>query len=98
MITQNNKSEFIEKYLMGGCSLWELADIEDKIRTDHAFAEEVAFQRDLLIGIREARRLDLKEKFKGAEKKPKILRLLQVDTSKLFSYAVFSFKTIAIMR
>ena len=69
---------------MGKLSLWELAEVEEKIKTDPSFAEEVAFERDLLIGIRESRRLELKETLKQLEAEPKISILRQVvDTLRI---------------
>jgi len=90
MITKENKSEIIERYLMGRLSLWELAEIEEEIRTDSSFAQDVAFERDILIGIRESRRLELKEKLKQLDAKPNIFRLpaLSIDRSTLIRYAI----------
>lgn len=99
MITEENKEVFIERYLMGKLSLWELAEVENKIKTDASFAEEVAFERDLLIGIRESRRLELKEKLKTLEAAPRIFRMpiLSIDKPKLIRYAIAVCVTIAVM-
>lgn len=87
MITEENREDFIERYLMGKLSLWELAEIEEQIRADPSFAEEVALQRDLLIGIRESRRLELKEKLRQVSAEPKIFRL-QFDRGTVIRYAI----------
>src|SRR5260221_9931047 len=87
MFTQENTAEFIERYLMGKLTLWELAEMEDKIRTDPVFAEEVAFQRDLLIGIRESRRLELKGKLRQVKITPELFRI-NIDRKTLIRYAI----------
>ena len=84
---QENQTEFIERYLMGKLSLWELAEIEEQIKTDSAFAEDVSFQRDLLIGIRESRRMEIKEKLSKIKARPKILRL-RIDKATVIRYSI----------
>jgi len=95
MITEQNREDFIERYLMGKLSLWELAEIEEQIRIDSSFAEEVAFERDLLIGIRESRRLELKEKLRQVGSEPKIFRLL-FDRGTVIRYAIAACITILV--
>lgn len=86
---ENNEemNEFIDRYLMGKLSLWELAEIENKIKTDSSFAEEVGLQRDLLIGIQESRRVELKEKLNRIEGSARIFRL-RIDKPALIRYAI----------
>jgi len=95
MITEENREDFIERYLMGKLSLWELAEIEEQIRIHPSFAEEVALQRDLLIGIRESRRLELKEKLRQVSAEPKIFRL-QFDRGTVIRYAIAACITILV--
>ena len=70
-----DNKELIERYLMGKLSFHELSEIEKKIKADPIFYEELNFQRDILIGINESRRLQLKEKLRNIKSEPKIVRL-----------------------
>lgn len=87
MLTEENKEDFIERYLFGKLSLWELAEIEDRIKTDHSFAQEVRFERDVLIGIRESKRLELKEKLTQMSANSSIFSL-RFEKATLIRYAI----------
>jgi hypothetical protein len=87
MITEENKNEFIEHYLMGQLSLWELEEIETKIRTDLAFANDVSFQRDLMIGINENKRIELKKSLRSY-KPAGILIKMHVDKTAIARISV----------
>lgn len=90
MINDENKDDLIERYLMGKLSLWELAEIEGKIKSDYTFAEEVSFERDLLVGIRESRRLELYDMLAQMKRKPWIFRIprLTFDKPTLLRYGI----------
>jgi|GEM_PF-5475945 hypothetical protein len=87
MITDENKNEFIEHYLMGRLSLLELAEVEAKIKTNAVFAEEVSFQRDIMVGIIENRRNELKDNLVMLEPAG-ILMKLHFDKSSVKRYSV----------
>lgn len=81
------KNDLIERYLMGKLSLWELSDIETKIKNDSIFADEVAFQRDIMIGINESKRIELIKNLQGV-KPAGILIKLHIDKTAIARISV----------
>jgi hypothetical protein len=87
MIIQENKEEMIDRYLMGRLSLWELADVEIEIKNNPAFADEVTFQRDIMIGVNESKRIEIKSDLQSL-KPAGILIKLQVDKTAIARISV----------
>ena len=96
METHEETNDLIERYLMGKLSLWELAEIENKIRTEESFAEEVSLQRDILIGVTLRSRRVMKNTLKESEKRGRIFHL-PFDLSDLIPYAIAACITLFIM-
>ena len=97
-MTQNDvdSGDFIDRYLMGQLSLWELAEIEKRIKSDPAFSEQVGFRRDLLIGITLSRRSDVKQQLIEFEARPRLLRL-HVDREAILRYAIAACITLFVL-
>jgi len=87
MEQEDKKTEMIDRYLIGQLSLWELGDMEAKIKNDPAFSEEVNFQRDLMIGINETKRIELKKTLQNLEPAGILIRL-QIDKNSIKTFAV----------
>lgn len=96
MISDEKKMDFIDRYLMGKLSLHELATIENYIRTDPTFAEDVAFQRNLLLCIRKDRRAELKRELSQVSRKSNMLRL-PLNRTTMIRFAIAASITILVM-
>jgi len=97
MITEEKKEDLIERYLMGDFRSGSWQRSRNLSRLDASFAEDVGFERDLLIGIRESKRLQLKEELKQAEANPKIFWLPPIDRSKILRYAIAACITVGVI-
>jgi hypothetical protein len=80
--------DLIERYLMGQLSLHELALVEKKIKLDETFADEVNLQRDILIGINEYGKQQIRHKLTDFSQEPKIFRIISVNKPVIVRYAV----------
>ena len=76
----NELTIIIKKYIKGRASEKEVAAVEKRMAEDADFAEEVAFQRDVLKSLQYVEQQDLKSFFGGL--KPQLLANLKADDSK----------------
>ncbi len=61
-MSASNQTETIDAFLRGELSPAELQDFESQLEKDPTLAEELAFQKQVVSGIQEARKLQLKNR------------------------------------
>ena len=85
-ITLENQDEWIDLYLTGRLDILELAVVEEKIKSDSIFQEQITFKRALMLGIRDEKKQQLKNMFAQLDTTPKIISMFNKNL--IFKYAI----------